>query len=208
MLIDIWSDIACPFCYIGKRRLEAAIKQLPKPPEFTIRWHAYQLDPTRPRETTQTIMEVLAQKYGQSVAWALQANQRVGAMAADLGLSFDFAQLKPTNTFDAHCLIKLSATLGKADAAKEALFLAYFCQGLNVADHATLSGIGVAIGLDTTVLNQVLLGSDFSDEVAEDIAAAQELGISGVPFFLFDEKHAISGAQEVSVFLAALSGKY
>lgn len=203
--IDIWSDIACPFCYIGKRRLEAALAQLPKKPAPTIRWHSYLLDPLRPVQSTQSIETLLAQKYGQSLEWARQANQRVSAMGAELGLSFDFKRLVPTNTLDAHRLVKLAETIGQDNAAEEQLFAAYFSRGLNVADHQVLIDIGIGLGVAEESVGAMLEKSDYKDAVQQDIDQARALGIQGVPFFVFDQSRVISGAQEVAEFVAALS---
>jgi predicted DsbA family dithiol-disulfide isomerase len=155
--------------------------------------------------SSENIQELLAKKYGQSLDWAQQANQQVSAMGAEYGLRFDFDRLVPTNTFDAHRLSKLAHTIEKENEAQEKIFAAYFTNGLNIADVQTLLDIGTHLGLSPDRIQAMLKSNEFKKEVQDDIASAQALGVHGVPFFLLDEKRAISGAQDVSVFVAGLT---
>jgi predicted DsbA family dithiol-disulfide isomerase len=204
MQLEIWSDIACPFCYIGKRHLEAALAQLPDREAVEIIWRSFELDPSAPREYPGDLYDMLAQKFRTTREQAHKMNERVVQMATAAGLDFNFDVARPANSFDAHRLIQLARQHGRADEAEERIFAAYFTEGKSIADPETLRAIGAAIGLPAAEVERLLLSDDFADAVRADEQEAQRLGITGVPFFVFDRKYAISGAQPVSVFAQAL----
>ncbi len=204
MKIEIWSDIACPWCYIGRRRLERALDQFEHRDEVEIIWRSFQLDPTAPRENALTANENLARKYGMSTKEAEARHAQVTALAAQEGLDYHFEKAHPVNSFDAHRLIHLAAKHGLQGEMKERLQLAYFTEGATVSDTETLVQLATDVGLDAEETRQMLAGDAFSNHVRADLARARSIGISGVPFFLFDEKYAVSGAQPAELFTTAL----
>jgi len=204
MRIEIWSDVLCPFCYIGKRHLELALAGSTHAADAQIAWKSFQLDPAAPRFPQMTNAERLAKKYGRDLAWASEMHRDVTARAARVGIHFDLARAVPTNSFDAHRLIHLAAASGLQDSAEERLFAAHFTEGRNIGDHVELQAIGDAIGLDRHAVSELLAGDRFAEDVRQESAEARAFGVRGVPFFLFDRHHAISGAQPIEVFLEAL----
>jgi len=204
MKVEIWSDVMCPFCYIGKRRFEEALALFPQADEVQITWKSFQLNPDMVTDPSISIHQYLADIKGWQLDYARQLNQQVTEMAAGVGLHYDFDRAVVANSFDAHRLLQLAKQHGLGDAAEEALFKAYFTEGKNIADRGTLTELGVAIGLDANEMKQVLSTNAYADAVKHDIDEAQQLGIRGVPFFVFDEKYAVSGAQPVEVFLETL----
>ncbi|MXV17098.1 DsbA family oxidoreductase [Hufsiella ginkgonis] len=204
MKVEIWSDVMCPFCYIGKRNFEKALTRFREAGEVKIEWHSFQLDPEMKSGTGKSVYEYLAERkgmtYGQSVAMHAQVVD--AAKAAGLDYRFDLA--KVANSFDAHRLVQLAKKHGLGDEAEEALFKAYFTEGRDISDHPTLSEIGEAIGLDKEELGDLLATNRMADEVMNDIGEASAIGIRGVPFFVFNRKYAVSGAQPPEVFLGAL----
>jgi len=204
MKVEIWSDVMCPFCYIGKRRFEEALALFPQADEVQITWKSFQLNPDMVTDPSISIHQYLADIKGWQLDYARQLNQQVTEMAAVVGLHYDFDKAVVANSFDAHRLLQLAKQHGLGDAAEEALFKAYFTEGKNIADRGTLTELGVAIGLDANEMKQVLSTNAYADAVKHDIDEAQQLGIRGVPFFVFDEKYAVSGAQPVEVFLETL----
>lgn len=204
MKVEIWSDVMCPFCYIGKRRFESALEQFAHKDEVEIVWKSFQLNPYMKTEPGKNINEYLAEIKGWSVEQAREMNEHVTNMASEVGLTYDFDKAVVANSFDAHRLVQLAKTQGKGDEVEEQLFAAYFTDGKNIADSAVLSGIGIAAGLDKASVEQVLNGNDYADKVQADVNEAQQLGIRGVPFFAFNNRYAVSGAQPVATFLSAL----
>lgn len=202
--IDIWSDVTCPFCYIGKHHLEAALDRSEYGSELEIRWRSFELNPNANRDTDRDIYDLLASKYGQTREWAVRANEDLKSRAAEIGLELHPEEIVPTNSFDAHRVIKLAGEQGLADEAKERLFAAYFSNGEHIGDHDILKQIGTEIGLDGQMVEHLLSGDRYADAVRADEREAQKIGIRGVPFFLFIGKHAVSGAQPVDVFVSAL----
>lgn len=205
MKIEIWSDIACPFCYIGKRRIEYALQHLHFANEVNITWRSFELNPDAPKEVSKDIYDMLAEKYGRTREWALGSTQRVGKMAEEVGLHFNFETQKPTNSFNAHRIIQLAKKHGLQDIAEERFFKAYFCEGANVADDETLIKLGEEIGLSKTDIISVLQSDKFAYDVRTDQLEARNFGISGVPFFVIDRKFGISGAQPSEVFIDTLN---
>ncbi len=205
MNIEVWSDVACPFCYIGKRHLEKAIEQMEIQDEVSIIWRSFQLDPSAELTTDKTIYELLAAKYGKDIQWAKEMNQNVVKTAAEVGLAYDIDGIKPTNSFSSHRLIHLAKSEGKQDEMKEALLAAYFVEGMHTGDKKTLAEIADSVGLNAERVEEVLNNNEYEEAVHVDIAQAQQYGISGVPFFVINKKYGISGAQPISNFVETLS---
>jgi len=204
MKIEIWSDVMCPFCYIGKRRFEHALEQFEYADRVDIEWRSFQLNPDMETDPDANINEYLADSKGWSLEKAKQMNQRVTDMAAEIGLEYNMDQAVVANSFNAHRLIQFAKTNNKGDEAEEALFRAYFTDGKNMDDLDTLVAIGKDIGLDGHDVRAVLEGDQFANAVKHDIQTAKGMNIRGVPFFLFDRKYGVSGAQETQTFLQAL----
>lgn len=204
MKVEIWSDVMCPFCYIGKRRLEQALENFEYADEVDIQWKSFQLNPAMETNPDININDYLAEAKGWSPEQARQMNERVTRMAAETGLEYHMEQAVVANSFDAHRLIQFAKTQDKANKAEEALFRAYFTEGKNIADHETLRVIAGHIGLDSDEVYEILESGQYADRVKHDVHIAKTLDIRGVPFFLFNRKYAISGARETEVFLKAL----
>ncbi|MDN3580965.1 DsbA family oxidoreductase [Mucilaginibacter flavus] len=200
MKVEIWSDVMCPFCYIGKRRFEEALEQFEHKDEVEIEWKSFQLNPDMKTDPTININQYLADAKGWTLDYAEQMNNHVTQMAAEVGLSYDFDKAVVANSFKAHRFSHLAKKRGLGDKAEEALFNGYFTQGLNIDDNETLLKLGAAIGLDAAEVQQVLESDTYADAVKHDIAEAQYLGIRGVPFFVMNNKYGVSGAQAVPVF--------
>ncbi|HVU14373.1 MAG TPA: DsbA family oxidoreductase [Phototrophicaceae bacterium] len=204
MKIEIWSDIACPWCYIGRRRLEHALEQFDHADQVEVIWRSFQLDPTAPREYKGSINDMLAETKGIDRGRAEAMHAHVTALAAQEGLDYRFDRVRPGNSFDAHRLLHLAAQHGLQSEMKERLQKAYFTDGLSFSDPDTLVQLASEIGLDADEARQALTTDAYAAAVRADIRRAQMLGIHGVPFFLFDEKYAVSGAQPTELFLTAL----
>lgn len=204
MKIEIWSDVLCPFCYIGKRNFEKALGEFEHAGEVEVVWKSYQLDPETKTFGGKNIHEYLAEKKGASVEWAREMNDRVVQMARESGLHYDMDKAIPANSFDAHRLTHLAKSRGLGAKMEERLFAAYFTEGRNIADHVVLTALGTEVGLDTAEIQKMLSRNDFADEVRGDIEEASALGIRGVPFFVLDRKYGVSGAQPSEAFLEAL----
>lgn len=204
MEVEIWSDVMCPFCYIGKRRFEKALQSFEYNHEVEITWRSFQLNPDMETDPDANINEHLAEAKGWSLDQAQQMNQRVTDMAADEGLEYHMDRAVVANSFDAHRLVQFAKDRGKADEMEEALFKAYFTEGKNIDDHQTLITLAEGIGIDPTETRSILQSEKYTNAVKHDIQLAQNINITGVPFFLFDRKFAVSGARETEVFLKAL----
>lgn len=204
MKVEIWSDIVCPFCYIGKRRFEEALAQLPYGHEVEKQFHSFELDPQAPRNPEHDIHDMLAKKYGMSRERAKQMNDSVSEQAQSVGLTYDLDKAIPTNTFDAHRLTHYADKHGKMYEMTERLFKAYFTEGLHVGDREVLAQLAEEVGLDREEAAQVLASDAYTDNVHADQQAARDIGIQGVPFFVINRKYAVSGAQPTEVFIQAL----
>ncbi len=202
--VEIWSDIVCPWCTIGKRRFEKGLESFAGKDQVDVIWRSYQLDPGAPTETDENVNAMLARRKGISVEEAASMNDHVSAMAAAEGLDFRFDRALFVNTFDAHRLIHFAATTGSMAAANERLLNAYFSEGRNIADHDTLIALAVEIGLDADAVRAMLAGDAYTEDVAADVRRGNAFGVRGVPFFIIDEKYAVSGAQSPEIFLTAL----
>ena len=204
MKIDIWSDIVCPFCYIGKRRLEAAVAQFEHSDEVEVTWHSFELDRGAVAVSDVPLVDLVASKYGTTREQAIAQHRSMAHAAAELGLEFSWETARYGNTFDAHRVVHLAAEQGLADAAHERLMRAYFTEGLAVGDRETLVRLAGEIGLDAVAVRDMLESDDYGNHVRSDEATAKMLGIGSVPFFVFDRKYGVSGAQPVEVFTQAL----
>ncbi|MET3860085.1 putative DsbA family dithiol-disulfide isomerase [Dietzia sp. 2505] len=211
MRIDIWSDVVCPFCWIGKRHLEAALAafRVDHPDmEVDVAWRAFELDPSAPRHGESGVDEsgaqMLSRKYGMTLAEAEAAQEKMAGRFRELGLEFDWRSATISSTFDAHRLAALAADHGKADEVDEALRRAYFTDGERLSDPEVLGRLGVGAGLPADAVGRLLSGDGYGERVREDIEAARGIGVNGVPFFVFDGRLAVSGAQPVEVFEQAL----
>jgi predicted DsbA family dithiol-disulfide isomerase len=204
MQVEIFSDVVCPWCYIGKRRFEAALAAFPHAEDVTVTYRSFQLDPDAPARSTQSVEQHLAAKYGRTLEQAREMNQRVTDLAAGVGLDFRLEKAQRANTFDAHRLLHLADARGVQADLAERLLDAYFTRGAVVSDHAELTEFAVAAGLDRAEVGAVLAGDDFAEQVRADLALAGRFGISGVPFFVFDRTYGVSGAQETNVFSEVL----
>jgi len=204
--LDIWSDIACPWCYVGKRRLEQALAKFPHKDDVAIVWRAFELDPSAPkvRDASQSYAERLAKKYGTQPAQAQVMIDRMVETAAADGLEFRFDRIRPGNTFDAHRLLHLAHERGKQDALKERMLRGYMTEGLAIGDGDVLITLAREAGLDEAEARGVLDSERYATEVRQDEAMARELGITGVPFFVMAERLGVSGAQPAEVLLGAL----
>ncbi|HEX8159164.1 MAG TPA: DsbA family oxidoreductase [Solirubrobacteraceae bacterium] len=194
MHIEIWSDIACPWCYVGKRRFEAALAAFEHRDDVQVTWRSFELDPHAPPERAQDAAAHLAEKYGTSRAEALAMQQRMTATAADNGLDFRFDIARGGNTFDAHRLLHLAALHGAQDALKERLMRAYLSEGELISDGSVLERLGTEVGLPADEVRDVLASDRFAVEVREDERTASSLGIRAVPFFVIDRAMGASGA--------------
>jgi len=203
MIIDVWADVVCPWCYIGKRRLERAILTCDFRDHITVRHRAFQLQP----DATGIVPtnELLASKYGASLDQVKEMQANVCAVADGEGLCYDLDGTLSGNTFDAHRLLLWSATQGKQDELLETLFANYFEKSLPVFGHADLVSAAVSIGIDADKADDLLLSDQFADDVLADRNLATQLGATGVPFFVFDMKFGISGAQPLEAFTQTLS---
>src|SRR5580658_4730525 len=206
MKVDIFSDVVCPWCAVGKRRFEAALQRFEHADEIDVVWRAYELDPRAPIRRDGDYADRLARKYGMTREQAVEANERLTAVAAAEGLDFHFERAQPGNTFDAHRLLHYAREAGPGlqDALKERLFVAYFTEGAAVGDRPTLLRLAGEVGLDPEESAAVLAGDRYADEVRADESEAQELGVSGVPFFVVDGKFGIPGAQDADSILSVL----
>lgn len=208
MRIDIWSDVVCPWCSIGKRRLERALADFEHRAEVEVVYHSFLLDPSAPTAPTETAQEMLARKYGLTLADAAEKQAMVTRLAADEGMDWRRHHDSPhVGTLDAHRLLHLARAAGGPTlqaALKDALLLAYFSEARNVADHDVLRATAVEIGLDAARVDEVLASEQYVDEVAADIAQARAYGATGVPFFVVDSRFGVSGAQSTEFFAQLL----
>jgi len=204
MEVEIWSDIACPWCYIGKRRFEAALSQFDHADDVNVTWRSFELDPTAPAEDPTPNLERLAAKYGMSVEQAEAAERRVTDTAAGDGLEYHLDQTRIGSTFDGHRIVQLAKRHGLQDAMKERLFRARFTDGKLVSDPETLVSLATQVGLPEAEVRETLASDQFAEDVRADEQTAREFGISGVPMFVVDRQFGASGAQPPEQLLALL----
>ncbi|HUV57799.1 MAG TPA: DsbA family oxidoreductase [Acidimicrobiales bacterium] len=202
LFVDLWSDVVCPFCYLGTRQLFLAINQFEHRGHVVVRHRAFELDPGSRTDINLPLDELLARKYSMPIERARALNQRVEDEAATLGMTWSLATARPTNTFDAHRLIAFASGQGLGDLMNERLFRAYFSEGELVSDHETLSRLATEVEVEGA--DELWSGDTLADAVRQDESAAQELGITGVPAFLVDNKFMVVGAQGADKILEVL----
>lgn len=204
MQVEIWSDIVCPWCYIGKRRFEKALESFEHADEVEVTWRSFQLDPGFPRGEGVPVYDALSAKMGAPREQVRAMTEQVTQVAAQEGLEYDFASGVMVNTFDAHRLVHLAQSRGLGDAAHERFMDAQLVQARDLSDPENLVAVAVEIGLEEREVREVLAGDAFTAEVEADIDTARRLGATGVPFFVMDRAFGVSGAQPVEVFASAL----
>jgi predicted DsbA family dithiol-disulfide isomerase len=203
--VEIWSDIACPWCYVGKRRFETALASFEHRDEVGVTWRSFELDPGAPRTREGDGADHLARKYGTSREQALAMHANMTAVAASEGLAFRFDIARGGNTFDAHRLVHLAAAHEREEQMRERLFRAYLCEGVAIGEPASLEPLASEVGLPADEVREVLLTEHFSDEVRDDERQAVELGITAVPFFAIDRALGVSGAHPAELLGRVLS---
>lgn len=204
MKIEVWSDFVCPFCYIGKRRLEEAVKKVQYEEEIELIFRSFELEKAAKKKYDENINEIIAKKYDIQVEEAKSLNDQIVSQAKAVGLNYNFEGLIPTNTFDAHRLLHYAKTKEKANELVERILKAYFVDSLNISDYQILSRLAFEVGLDSNEALKILECNEYVEEVRKDEEKASKLKISGVPYFVFNNKYAVSGAQPSEVFLEVL----
>lgn len=208
MKIEIWSDVMCPFCYIGKNNFEQALNKLPFKDEVEVEWKSFQLDPTLDPNKTQDTIQYFREKKGVAEAQAAQMLGQVTQMGKGAGIDFNFEKTLITNTFSAHKLLHLAKKHNKSNEMEEALFIAHFIDGKNVGDVEVLVALAESLGIDREEARETITTDQLDYEVNRDIQEARNNGISGVPFFVLNGKYAVSGAQPAEVFENAMQQTY
>ncbi|QAU51980.1 DsbA family oxidoreductase [Corynebacterium pelargi] len=204
MRIDIWTDVVCPFCFVGKEHLNQALESFEHADEVEVHWRAFELDPTLSAQPEGTLVEAIAKKYQVSVEDAANSQRQMAQRLSEYGVEFDWEHAKFGNTFDAHRLIQFAQDKGKGTQMQDALMRAYLEQGKNIAEHAVLLDIATGVGCDRNDVAALLEGDEYGDIVRADEAQAHQIGVQGVPFFVLNAKFALSGAQPVEVMLQGL----
>lgn len=208
MQVEIWSDVVCPWCYLGKRRFERALDGFAHRDDVEVVYRSFELDPDAPHDHSRPTVDMLSRKYGMTAEQAEQAQRQMEQRAAADDLTFRMGELQSGNTRDAHRLLHLARARGQQAELAEALHRAYFTEQRSVFDHAALTEIATAAGLDPEEVRTVLAGDGYAADVTEDEQTARALGITGVPFFVIDRRYGVSGAQPVEVLSAALEQAY
>jgi predicted DsbA family dithiol-disulfide isomerase len=204
MQIDLWSDFACPWCALGFYRLEAALRQFAHADEVTVVHRAFELDPRAPARRTQSMTEMLASKYGMSAAQIHAGHERLTSLGAEVGLEFRFDRAQMGNTFDAHRLASAARGTPVENDLVKGLFGAYFTDGGLLSDHEVLAGVAAKAGMDAAAVETVLTSNAYASDVRADEAMARDLGITGVPHFLINDKWSVPGAQDVETLVLTL----
>ena len=208
MKVEIWSDLNCPFCYIGKRKFENALKNFEQRDNVEVVWRSFQLDPEMKPVTGQSVHQYLANRKEVTLEKGKEMNAYMSGVAKEVGLEYNFNEAVINNTMDAHRLLHLAAGNGVQNEVKELLFAAYYTQGKNIGDFETLIQIGESAGLNADEIRTMLQTGAYENEVKQDQYKAQDLGINGVPFFVFNNKYGVSGAQPTEVFTEVLEKIY
>jgi predicted DsbA family dithiol-disulfide isomerase len=203
--VDIWADLVCPWCYLGKRRFENALAEFPHADEVEVVHHSFQLDPTFPAGEVRDQREVLTEKYGMTAEQATKSGLEMEERAAADGLEYNMTGIRMGNTVDAHQILHLGAKHGLADAVMERLYRAHFTEQRSIFTHDSLVELAVEAGLDAAEARAVLESGTYAEAVAADGAEARALGANGVPFFVIDNRYGVSGAQPKEVFAQALT---
>lgn len=208
MKIEVWSDVMCPFCYIGKRKFERALAKFSVKEKVKLVWKSYQLDPSINEASEKNYIKNLQQKKGWTEKQTQDILNQVTQMAAGVGLDYHLEKAIVANSFKAHRFAHYAGKFGLQDTAEEALFIAHFIEGKDISDDEALAAMGQSIGLDKQDVLRFLATEEMTEAVKKDIAEAEQIGVTGVPFFVFDRKYAVSGAQDESVFLSTLKKSY
>ena len=204
MKVNIWSDVRCPFCYIGKRKFELALEKFPHKDQVEVTWRSFQLDPALETQKDVNIYDYFSKVKGVSTAQAREMFNNVTEIAREVGLDFNLEESIVANSFKAHRLIQLAKSKGLGNEIEEALFIIHFTEGKDIDDDETLLETGISVGLNKDEVKEMLDSNAFSREVKQDEEAAQTIGVRGVPFFVFNDKYAVSGAQSPDTFLQVL----
>lgn len=204
MKVEIWSDVMCPYCYIGKRRMEKALEGFVDRDKVELVWKSYQLQPQLPDDYNKSTYEMVAARYNISLEEAKEKHHNVTQLAKEYGLDYDFEKAKPANTFKAHQLLHFAKEKGKQDEAEELLFRAYLCEGKNVNDVETLLELSRAMDLDPVAFKAALEKGTYQSKVQADLEEAKQVGVKGVPFFVFNRKLAVFGGQDPEKFVEIL----
>nr|WP_027376521.1 DsbA family oxidoreductase [Kaistella palustris] len=204
MKVDIWSDIRCPFCYVGKKNFEKALEQFPERDKIDVTWHSFQLDPNLVTQPEKNSLEYFAEAKRVSPEQAKEMHAHVSHAGTEAGIEFNFEHQKIANSYRAHLLLQLAATRGLANEAEEALFKAQLIEGKNIDDEATLIEIGRSLSLNEGEIKAAFESDEFKFAVSQDMMLARQMGISGVPFFVVNDKYGVSGAQPSTVFSEVL----
>ncbi|MDO9375249.1 MAG: DsbA family oxidoreductase [Ferruginibacter sp.] len=205
MKVEIWSDIVCPFCYIGKRKFEKALENFPGKEDVEVIWRSFQLDPGMKVIPGQSVDQYLAKRKGVSLEKGKEMNAYMSGVAREVGLEYNFDKAIINNTLDAHRLLHLAKKKGGQNELKEKLFAAYYTEGKDIADRSVLTSIGESIGLEAEEISRMFSSDEFIDKVQYDQHVAEEIGANGVPFYVFNNKYAVSGAQAPDVFTEVLN---
>lgn len=208
MKIEIWSDVMCPFCYIGKRNFEKALEQFADKNKIEVEWKSFQLDPTIPEVAEENQVDYLVKRKGMNREQVQEMLENVTQMAQKVGLEYHLDKSVMVNSQKAHQLIQFAKTKNLGDQIEERLFKAFFTEGKNIADTNTLTQLGIDIGLDKNELQVAFTDDQYRYQMNQDIQEGQQLGVRGVPFFVFDRKYGISGAQPSEAFLDTLSKSF
>lgn len=208
MKVEIWSDFVCPFCYIGKRKFEHALEQFQHSDDIDVEWLSFELQPGLQTDGSNNQYEHLAESKGWTLEYSKNVHAQLTETAKAAGLEYNFDKAIPANTFNAHRLSHLAAGYKLQDEVEERLFRAHFTDGKDLNDNETLVELGVEIGLPEGKIRDMLQSDLYADEVQKDKEAARQVGVQGVPFFVFNDKHSVSGAQPSELFLATLQKAY
>ncbi len=204
MKVDIWSDTRCPFCFIGKKNFEKALQDFPHKNDISVEWHSFQLDPDLKTDLTKNHYEYLSEVKGFPMPQIMQMHEHLIQTGKNAGIDFNFDEVKVSNSFKSQMLVQLAKQRGKTEEMEEKLFESYFIQGKNIDDDEILTQLGKEIGIAEDETKTALQSAEFAKLVKNDIFAASSLGIQGVPFFVFNEKYGVSGAQPSELFLEVL----
>lgn len=204
MKVEIWSDVMCPFCYIGKRKFEAALNSFSQKDSIQVVWHSFELNPNLKYKPERDAYAYVAEIKGQTREWSVKVHDSLAKTAKSIGLDYNFDLAKITNSFDAHRVIQLAKKYNLTNEVEERFFKAYFTDGELMSDHSTLIRLASEAGLSADEVTTVLESNQYAEEVKKDVAEARRLGVTGVPFFVMDRKYAVSGAQETGVFAETL----
>lgn len=204
MTVEIWSDVVCPFCYIGKRKFENALAQFAKRDDIQVVWKSYQLNPNQKTDASKNAIQSLSESKGISLQEARSMSEYVTEMAKTVGLTYNFEKTVTVNTRNAHRFTHLAKTFGKQIEAEELLFDAYFVKGKNIDDLAVLQELGKSLNINPERVAEMYNSTEFDEQVEKDIYESRQIGVQGVPFFVFNNKYGVSGAQDSEVFLKTM----